>query len=58
MATCKQCGEDADELFSAKVNGRRRKVCEDCLELIQEQQAIAEESEAVIQNMMGYKGRR
>jgi len=58
MATCKQCGDEADELFSAKVSGRKKKVCEDCLELIQEQQAIAEESESVIQGMMGFKGRR
>ncbi len=40
-----------------KVEGKRKKVCEDCLELIEEQAAIAEEGEAVMQNMMGYKGR-
>jgi ribosome-binding protein aMBF1 (putative translation factor) len=58
MATCKQCGDEADELFGVKVSGRKKKVCEDCLELIQEERAIAEESESVIQNMMGFKGRR
>jgi len=58
MAKCKQCGDEADELHSVKVAGRRKKVCEDCLELIQEEQAIAEESESVIQGMMGFEGRR
>jgi ribosome-binding protein aMBF1 (putative translation factor) len=57
MPVCKQCGEEADELHAIKVSGRRQRVCEDCVELIEEQQAIAEESEAVIQQMMGYKGR-
>ena len=58
MAICKQCGEEVDELFSVKISGRRRKVCEDCVELLEEEQAIAEESESVIQGMMGFKGRR
>jgi ribosome-binding protein aMBF1 (putative translation factor) len=58
MPVCKQCGEEAEELHAIKVQGRRRRVCEDCVELIEEEQAIAEESEAVIQQMMGYKGRR
>ena len=58
MSVCKQCGEEADELHAMKVSGRRVRVCEDCVELIEEQEAIAEESEAVIQQMMGYKGSR
>jgi ribosome-binding protein aMBF1 (putative translation factor) len=58
MPVCKQCGEEAEELHAVKVSGRRRQVCEECVELLEEQEAIAEESEAVIQQMMGYKGRR
>ncbi len=58
MPKCKNCKEEVDELVYVKVRGRRKKVCEDCAEIIQEEQAIAEESEAVIQQMMGYKGRR
>ena len=58
MPKCKNCKEEVDELVYVKVRGRRKKVCEDCAEIFQEEQAIAEESEAVIQQMMGYKGRR
>lgn len=58
MATCKQCGEDADELVSVKAGSKTKKVCSDCADLLKEESAIAEESEAVVQNMMGFKGRR
>lgn len=58
MPKCKNCGDEVDELVNVKVQGRRKKVCEDCAELIAEEQAIAEESEAVVQQMMGFKGRR
>lgn len=58
MPTCKGCGEEVDELVPVTAGGRRRRLCEDCAELAEEEQAIAEESESVIQAMMGYKGRR
>lgn len=58
MATCKGCGEDVDELVTVKVGGKSKKLCEDCAELAQEQDALAEESESVVQQMMGFKGRR
>lgn len=58
MPTCRSCGEEADELYSVKVNGRARKLCEDCADRAREEQEIAEESEAVVQGMMGFKGRR
>ncbi len=58
MATCKECGNDADELKTVKVGGKNKKMCEDCADRAAEQGAIAEESEAVVQNMMGFKGRR
>lgn len=45
-------------MITVQVEGRKRKLCEDCAELAQEQQAIAEESESAIQDMMGFKGRR
>ena len=41
-----------------KAGGKRVKVCEDCAERIAEEAEIAEMSESVIQDMMGYKGRR
>ncbi len=40
------------------VGGRRKRVCEDCADELREQEEIAEESEAVVQGMMGFKGRR
>ena len=58
MPTCRECDDEVDELVSVKVSGRRKKMCEDCADRIREQLEIAEESEAVVQQMMGFKGRR
>jgi hypothetical protein len=58
MATCKGCGEEADELVSVKVQGRTKKLCEECADKLREEGDIAEASEAVVQNMMEFKGRR
>ncbi|MGD8861234.1 MAG: hypothetical protein PVI30_14595 [Myxococcales bacterium] len=54
---CKLCGEEVDELFSVKVDGRRKKACEECVERLQEEGAIAEEALGAMRDMMGYKGR-
>ena len=58
MAVCKQCGEEADSLVSEKVAGKAKKMCEDCADRAREEAEVAEQSEAVVQNMMGFKGRR
>ena len=58
MPTCKGCGEDVDALVSVKVSGKTKKLCEDCADRAREQEDIAKESESVVQNMMGFKGRR
>ena len=58
MPTCKQCGDDADALVTVKVDGKAKKMCEDCADRAREQGEIAEASEAGVQNMMGFKGRR
>ena len=58
MATCKECGNEAEELKTVKIGGKKKKMCEDCADRAAEQGAIAEESEAVVQTMMGFKGRR
>ena len=58
MAVCKQCGEEADTLVSVKVSGKAKKMCEDCADRAREEAEVAEQSEAVVQNMMGFKGRR
>jgi hypothetical protein len=58
MPTCKGCGEDADQLVTVKVAGKAKKLCEDCADRAREEAEVAEQSEAVVQNMMGFKGRR
>lgn len=58
MPVCKVCGEEVDELVSMKIDGRLKKVCEECAEEFEQDAQIAEESEAAVQQMMGFKGRR
>lgn len=58
MPVCKACGDEADVLVSLKISGKTKKLCEDCADRVREQSAVAEESEAVVQQMMGFKGRR
>jgi hypothetical protein len=58
MPVCKGCGNEADELVSAKVAGKTKKLCEDCVDRAREESEVAEQSESVVQNMMGFKGRR
>jgi ribosome-binding protein aMBF1 (putative translation factor) len=58
MPTCKQCGEEASELVTVKVAGKAKKLCEDCADRAREQAEVAEQSESVVQSMMGFKGRR
>lgn len=58
MPTCRSCDDEVDDLMSVKADGRRIKVCADCAERLAEEAEIAEMSESVIRDMMGYKGRR
>jgi len=58
MPTCKDCGDEVDALISLKVAGKTKKLCEDCADRAREQAEVAEASESVVQNMMGFKGRR
>ncbi len=58
MPTCKACGEEVDELVTVRVDGKTKKLCEDCADEASAGEAIAEESEAAVQQMMGFKGRR
>jgi hypothetical protein len=58
MAVCKSCGEEVEELVTAQIGGKAKKVCSDCAELAAEEAAVGEESEAVVQRMMDFKGRR
>jgi hypothetical protein len=58
MATCKQCGDEVETLVTVKVAGKSKKMCEECADRAREQAEVAEASESVVQNMMGFKGRR
>ena len=58
MPTCKGCGEDVDALVAVKVQGKTKKLCEDCADRAREEGEIAEASESVVQNMMEFKGKR
>jgi ribosome-binding protein aMBF1 (putative translation factor) len=58
MPVCKGCGNEADEFVSVKVAGKSKKLCEDCADRAREESEVAEQSESVVQNMMGFKGRR
>ncbi|MFO0549992.1 MAG: hypothetical protein U0271_16475 [Polyangiaceae bacterium] len=58
MPTCAVCNNEVDELKTVKVGSRKKKMCEDCVERAKEEAAVAEESETVVQGMMGFKGRR
>jgi hypothetical protein len=58
MPTCAACKDEVDALVTVSVGGKKKKLCEDCADRAKESAAIAEESEAVVQNMMGFKGRR
>ena len=58
MPVCKGCENEVDALVSVKVNGKAKKLCEDCADRAREEAEIAEQSESVVQGMMGFKGRR
>jgi ribosome-binding protein aMBF1 (putative translation factor) len=58
MPTCKSCGDEVEELITVKVAGKSKKLCESCADEVREQGEVAEASEAVVRNMMGFKGRR
>ncbi|MCU0694720.1 MAG: hypothetical protein MUF54_25360 [Polyangiaceae bacterium] len=58
MPVCKECGEQVDELLKVNVDGKLRKLCEDCADRARESAEVAQASESVVQGMMGFRGRR
>ncbi len=58
MPVCKGCGDEVDELCSVIVGGKRKRLCESCADRAREEAEVAEQSEAVVQKMMDFKGRR
>lgn len=60
MPICRICKNEVekDEMVAIRYGNRKVKVCEDCAQRMDEAELIAQESESVVQNMMGFKGRR
>jgi ribosome-binding protein aMBF1 (putative translation factor) len=58
MPECKGCNNEVDKLVSVKLDGKAKKLCEDCADRAREEGEVAEESESAVQRMMGFKGRR
>lgn len=58
MATCRECQNEVDALKTVKIGGKSKKLCEDCADRLAQEEAVAEESEQVVQQMMGFKGKR
>lgn len=58
MPECRECGDEVERTVKVVVEGRTVRLCEDCADRAREEAEIAEASEGVIQDMMGYKGRR
>jgi hypothetical protein len=58
MPACPVCKEDVAEMKIENIGGKKKKMCEECAERARETEAVAEESEAVVQQMMGFTGRR
>lgn len=58
MAVCRECENEVDSLKTVKVGTKKKKMCEDCADRVAQDEAVAEESEAVVQQMMGFKGKR
>jgi hypothetical protein len=58
MPTCRECNNDVDELVAVRVEGKRKKMCQDCADRAKESELVGQESEGVIQEMMGFRGRR
>jgi hypothetical protein len=58
MPECRSCNEEVARLVAVKIDGKAQKMCEECADVAREKAEIAEESEHVVQQMMGFKGRR
>lgn len=54
---CRGCEEEVDEVFTIKVRGRNKKLCEECLEVAQEEAEIEDSANSAMKDMMGFKGK-
>ena len=58
MATCRECNEEVEQLVAVRVEGKKKRVCPECAERLAQEEHVAEESEQVIRQMMGFRGTR
>lgn len=58
MPVCKECGDEVETLVKVKVGGKVKKLCEDCADRVREDSEVAEASEQVVRQMMGFRGTR
>ena len=54
---CRGCGEEVDEVFSVKVKGRSKKLCEECAEEAEMAGEIEEGAYDAMRDMMDFKGK-
>jgi protein-arginine kinase activator protein McsA len=55
---CSHCGEEVDELVTVSTGSKRKRVCEDCASLLNDEAEIADEATTAMKGMMEYKGGR
>lgn len=55
---CKACGNEVDALVTVKVEGKKKRVCEDCADNLRDEAEVAEGAESAVRQMMEYKGKR
>ena len=51
-------GDDLDARWVEEACLKAKRLCEDCADRAREEEEIAEQSEAVVRDMMGFKGKR
>ena len=50
---CKECGNEVDTLYTVKIGGKRKKLCEDCIDRTREEGEVALAASEVVRDMMG-----
>lgn len=58
MPLCRECENEVESLKTVKVGTKKKKMCEDCADRLAQDEQVAEESEQVVRQMMGFKGKR
>jgi hypothetical protein len=50
---CKECGNEVDTLYNVKVGGKRKKLCEDCIDRAREEGEAAQAASEAVRDMLG-----